>query len=290
MEQAGKKLPRIMTFTRKVIDHYDIYPTTQNVVAYSGGKAVACARLVEYAPGNNLLNLSFDFGESASKLKGSCAYLDMMAMLKEISGNDAVLFQLIRMALSHLAFKGIENALFVCPDRLMEVVRRIGFKPIADAFDCEVFDSRATPVTIEIREFYKSWLSNMKDQELIRFQQAFYYSIFDPGEVMAVEGERGSTAYLIEDGEVEVLIRFSGENLLPISTMHKGQMIGEVAMVTNEPRTASLITKSTTTCLSFDRADFMKLMYEEPHRSLDMFKIFSKRLNESNRKLAEMRK
>jgi CRP-like cAMP-binding protein len=121
----------------------------------------------------------------------------------------------------------------------------------------------------------------------MRFQEVFYCSVFEAGEVIVAQGEKGSTAYLIEDGEVEVLIK-GKDQLIPISTIGRGQLIGEIAMVTNEPRTASVISKTVTSCIAFDRSEFMRLLYSQPHRSLDIFKIFSKRLSESNRRLAEV--
>lgn len=289
MLEAGRKMGHHSRFTQKLMDHFDIFPSTYNVVAYNGGRAVACLRGVEYKSNDPVNNFCFDFKETASTLVGNSYYFDMLAIIAELSNHRALQMQTLKLAMSALVYRGIENALFVCPVGLAGVAKELQFRPIADMYFCEPLSTQVVPMTAKVGEFYKVMLANIKDQELLRFQEAFYYSIFDPGEVLVVEGERGSTAYLIEEGEVEVVIK-SGENLLPISTMTSGQMIGEVAMVTNEPRTASLIAKTTTTCLSFDRADFMKLMYEQPHRSLDMFKIFSKRLNESNRRLAEMRK
>lgn len=289
MQEAGRKAGQLATFTRKIMDHFDIYPTTHNVLAYKDGRAVATVRCVAYSPSEPLLNFSFDFRETASRLTGTCYQIDMLALTREVASQPAVQLQTLRMALGHLAQKGIAHALFLCPDQLLEMALKIGFTSLADAFDSPALGQRATAMTIEVREFYKTLMSGIKDQELLRFQEAFYYSVFAPGEILVVEGERGSTSYLIEEGEVEVLIR-SGDGLMSVSTIQPGQMIGEVAMVTNEPRTASLVAKVPTTCLSFDRADFMKLMYDQPHRSLDMFKIFSKRLSESNRKLAELKK
>jgi CRP-like cAMP-binding protein len=75
--------------------------------------------------------------------------------------------------------------------------------------------------------------------------------------------------------------------LKSIRTLSAGQLIGEVAMLTNDTRTASIVTKTKCPCVSFERAEFMKLLYAEPHRSMDIFKIFGKRLSESNKRLAE---
>jgi CRP-like cAMP-binding protein len=57
-------------------------------------------------------------------------------------------------------------------------------------------------------------------------------------------------------------------------------------MVTNEPRTASIIAKTFMSCLAFERKSFLRLMYLHPDKSLDLFKLFSKRLSVVNSRLA----
>lgn len=78
--------------------------------------------------------------------------------------------------------------------------------------------------------------------------------------------------------------------MVSISRIPPGVLIGEVAMITNEPRTASLICAEITPCVAFDRGEFFNIMYSEPHRSVEVFKILSRRLSASNRRIAEIKK
>lgn len=289
LKESGRTLGSLSQFTGRVIDHFDTYPTTLNLIGYNSGKPMACLRAVEFDPKEELLNLAFDFRETASQLKGTCYGLDMLAIPGGIPSSAAVQRQIFKMALSLLAHQNIAWTFFCCPRSLLPLATELGFKPVKDPFYSEILGQEIVPVLIEVAPFFLKLIQEIADKEIIRFQEVFYYTIFEPGEVLVAEGERGSTAYLIEEGEVEVLIH-KNDLLVPISTIQEGRMIGEVAMVTNEPRTASLIATRTTSCVSFDRADFMRLMYSQPHRSLDIFKIFSKRLSESNRQLAEMKR
>ncbi len=289
LEEAGLQVGHLTRMTRKVIDHFDIFPTTANVIAYRDGKPVASLRALEFQESETLMNMSFDFRESKNPLNGAVYLLDMLAIIERAAAQPAVHRQLLRMILSVLASRRVNHAFFLCPNELRVTSEQLGFKPVADAFFCQHLNREVQPLVIDVTEFYNRLASGIADQELVRFQEAFYFSIFEPGEILAVQGERGTTAFLLESGEVEVLIQ-GGENLIPVSTIKAGQMIGEVAMVTNEPRTASLIAKTMLSCIAFDRADFVKMMYEQPHKSIDMFKIFSKRLTESNRRIAELQK
>ena len=102
-------------------------------------------------------------------------------------------------------------------------------------------------------------------------------------------GEKGTTAILIESGEVEVLID-KDEQIIPIATIGKGNLIGEIGLVTNETRTASIMAKTPTSCIAFDRENFMDMMTRKPNLMLDMFKVFSKRLKASNNELTKLQK
>lgn len=289
LEEAGLRPAQMFQFTRKLVDPIDLYPNTINVIAYNNAVAVAAIRASEYSEKEALQNLSYNFFEATENLKGSCFFIDMLAMLKAYGQNQMIKKQIFRMILILLARRKVTHGLCLCPEELIDTLVEIGFQSLQDPFYSKELGQRLAPMSIKLRDFYAQFIQNISDQEIIRFQEVFYMSIFEPGEILVVQGEKGSTAYLIEEGEVEVAVQGATE-VLPLSTIGKGNLIGEIAMVTNEPRTASLIAKIHTSCISFDRIDFMKLMYAEPHRTMDIFKIFSKRLKESNRKIAEIQK
>lgn len=58
------------------------------------------------------------------------------------------------------------------------------------------------------------------------------------GEVLFLEGEEGEEAYLIMDGEVEVF-RQSGKDEVVLARLGRGDIIGEMSLIDNQPRMAS---------------------------------------------------
>ena len=282
-----RSLGRLAQFTEKLIDHLDIFPTTINLVAYRDGRAVGSLRATECRPGEPLQHVVFDYRESLANLRRSTFLLDMVVVVGEQETQAYLAKQLVQTALGLLARRGITRAFFSLPTALAMNFR--GLSPIAAAFHSEALSLEIQPSVIDIESYYEEFLSGIADREILRFQDAFYMSLFAPGDILVAEGEKGTTAYLVSDGEVEVLVRNQVGELFPVNIITRGNLIGEVAMVTQEPRTASLIARTPVACISFDRVDFLKLMYAEPHRSLDLFRIFSKRLNESNKRMAEMK-
>jgi EAL domain-containing protein (putative c-di-GMP-specific phosphodiesterase class I) len=78
---------------------------------------------------------------------------------------------------------------------------------------------------------------------------------FNKGEALMREGERGECAYIIESGNVEILVQRDGQ-LLQIGTRGPGSMLGEMAMIDDKPRTATVRAMEDCTAIEITREDF----------------------------------
>ncbi|MBU1776106.1 MAG: EAL domain-containing protein, partial [Gammaproteobacteria bacterium] len=59
--------------------------------------------------------------------------------------------------------------------------------------------------------------------------------IYPAGETIFKEGDPGNTAYIIEEGSVEVIVSSTQTSLI-----HKGELFGEIALIDQQPRTATV--------------------------------------------------
>jgi EAL domain-containing protein (putative c-di-GMP-specific phosphodiesterase class I) len=78
---------------------------------------------------------------------------------------------------------------------------------------------------------------------------------FVKGEVLVREGERGECAYIVDSGNVEILVLRDGQ-LIQIGTRGPGSLIGEMAMIDDKPRTATVRALDECTVLEITRDDF----------------------------------
>ncbi|MGB6724724.1 MAG: EAL domain-containing protein [Terracidiphilus sp.] len=78
---------------------------------------------------------------------------------------------------------------------------------------------------------------------------------FTKGETLMREGERGECAYIIESGNVEILVRRGGQ-LLQIGTRGPGSILGEMAMIDDKPRTATVRALEDCAAIEITREDF----------------------------------
>jgi len=83
------------------------------------------------------------------------------------------------------------------------------------------------------------FLNNITDLQINMLLKVLKYEEYNEGEYVIREGEIGSTLYVIEKGDVEVLIQ--GE---VIRTLHPGQLFGEIGLLFNAPRSASVRCKT----------------------------------------------
>ncbi len=271
---------------KKLIDPLDVLPSTKNIFASIEGKAVGSIRLSEYQHQNEIQNYSFNFEESARNLNGKSSILDMLCLTREFRCTPFGFRDLLQMSLKTASDLMMDAVFFATPSVLLEACKDLGFETLGQPYICSRYQMEMVPVCCHLKKYIQALESRFEDKEIFRFREIFYYANFVAGEIMSLQGERGLTAYFVNDGNVDVVLK-SDAGLTKITYLPRGRLIGEIAMITGDPRNASLVVTEATSCVCFDRTDFLKLMYSEPHRSLDIFKLFSKRFAESNRKLAE---
>lgn len=79
---------------------------------------------------------------------------------------------------------------------------------------------------------------------------------FKTGDVIMRQGEYGEAAYIIEKGKVEILIEKANGAIHRIGTRSAGTIIGEMAIVDNEPRMATIKAMEDCELLEITQADF----------------------------------
>ncbi len=79
-----------------------------------------------------------------------------------------------------------------------------------------------------------------------------YKVTLQPGDLLFSEGEQGERAYVVEDGVVEV-VKQTSEGSVTLARLGHGEIVGEMALFDNAPRSATVVAVEETTLLSIDR-------------------------------------
>jgi putative ABC transport system ATP-binding protein len=83
---------------------------------------------------------------------------------------------------------------------------------------------------------------------------------FKPGELVIRQGDPGDKFYLIRSGEAEVLVRDAGGADAVVATLDEGKFFGEKALMTGEPRSATVRAKTQMELCSLDKNEFQSIM------------------------------
>lgn len=88
--------------------------------------------------------------------------------------------------------------------------------------------------------------------------------VFPAGRVVLAEGEASTEFYLVDRGVVEVTTRAPNGSSVPLTTLQRGAFFGEVAMITNMPRTATVTALTDVSVVRFDKADIERVLDRTP--------------------------
>jgi small-conductance mechanosensitive channel/CRP-like cAMP-binding protein len=153
------------------------------------------------------------------------------------------------------------------PIRTLEL-RRIGPKHAGEAqYEHEIVAA--------LRELY--FLKELPDNELRVLVPAVQSHQFGAGEVLMRQGDEGDTMYILRRGTVEILIRNAEGKEIRVNTLTKPHFIGEMALLTGEPRTATVRALTDVEVLEMNRDGLMRLFKEHPETSTAISEIVAAR-------------
>ena len=100
---------------------------------------------------------------------------------------------------------------------------------------------------------------------------------YAPGEVIVREGEAGDCMFVILEGEVDV----SAAGRV-VTQLGAGSLFGEMSMINDEPRSATVTAKTQLRLVPITRRRFIFLTEQTPFFALHMMKLLSMRLRRMN--------
>ncbi|MFN3642453.1 MAG: cyclic nucleotide-binding domain-containing protein [Gemmobacter sp.] len=97
------------------------------------------------------------------------------------------------------------------------------------------------------------------------------------GERLAERGEPGDAAYVVIEGTVDVRIPTpAGE--VSVASIGPGEIVGEMALLTDRPRSAAMVAATDLVLLRLDRPTLLSLLREFPDVALEMIRVLALRL------------
>jgi CRP/FNR family cyclic AMP-dependent transcriptional regulator len=105
------------------------------------------------------------------------------------------------------------------------------------------------------------------------FRHATNVKTYTAGQVIFQEGEAGDVMYVVQAGQVNILLDGA-----PFDMAGPGDIIGEMALIDDRPRSASAVAATDCTLVPIDEQRFAFLVQQTPHFALTVMRVMADRL------------
>ena len=112
---------------------------------------------------------------------------------------------------------------------------------------------------------------------------------YEGGEVLFEAGDAADSAYVIMEGAAEVVVETEAGPVVEV-VLGRNALFGELAVLTNAPRSATIRAKDVLVALRITDEMFLKLLAENPEVSLDVMRQLSDKIVRSHEQFVEMQK
>jgi small-conductance mechanosensitive channel/CRP-like cAMP-binding protein len=117
----------------------------------------------------------------------------------------------------------------------------------------------------------------LPEDDMADIAERLQYAPFARGDVITKQGNKAHWLYILAYGEAEVLYEPPGGAPRTISTLHAGQFFGEIALLTGDGRTATVVAKTDVECYRLDRASFQELLAGKPQIAEEIRRVMGGR-------------
>lgn len=110
---------------------------------------------------------------------------------------------------------------------------------------------------------------------------------FHPGQRICAQGDPADCAFYVESGTVEVVAEDDEGNRVVVATMGPESVFGEMALVTDQPRSATVRAKEPTTVRVITKKDFTKRLDDADKVTRTLVNLMINRIVETNERMLE---
>ena len=282
---GGKPLPG-----ERILDRYDAFPEVYNIVVYEQDEPVATMRMVRESSLGLPADEYFDFepyrAEAAAEMAAAgrepavavLGSAGMLAVRREWRGRRDVIRAMFKVAAGVSMSSDVTHIVVAVNHDTAGMYRRLGFKRLADRFWVEEVGNYIIPLGGPVELFHRWAFSDLPQTPLNTFKDSFERLFAKAGEELFREGDPGDTAYIVDSGVVRVSRKSPFGEELTLAHLTRGDLFGELALVDDAPRSATVTAVTECEIITLRREVFMTELYAEPERIQELLKVFSHRL------------
>jgi len=134
--------------------------------------------------------------------------------------------------------------------------------------------------------------SDLKPRELIEVEKIVHRRSYKKNETIIHAGDPGLGMYIIIKGSVEIIEEDEKAGKRSLANLSDGSFFGDMALLDEDPRSASAIALVDCEIMGFFRPDFLDLIYRKPKLGIKVLlalaKVIGERLRHTNELLTKI--
>ena len=123
------------------------------------------------------------------------------------------------------------------------------------------------------------FLAGLDAQSLRLLAEQAQRRVYLPAEYIVREGEQGDEFFVVMNGDANVIIQ-SGNEIVPVVNLTKGQFFGEMSLLTGSPRSATVQAQSQLTVIVIGRGAMSHVLSQNPTLAKHFGEILTARQSE----------
>ncbi|MBI5670598.1 MAG: cyclic nucleotide-binding domain-containing protein [Chloroflexi bacterium] len=117
----------------------------------------------------------------------------------------------------------------------------------------------------------------LDDRQLNRLARRFTERSFATGEAIVSQGTLGIGLFIIAKGHAEAVRELANGETVVVNQLGPTDFFGELSLLDEAPRTASVVATEPTTCLVLTQLDFMGVLREDTDIPIAILKVMAQR-------------
>jgi CRP-like cAMP-binding protein len=144
--------------------------------------------------------------------------------------------------------------------------------------------ARKPPLSVPVSADSEPLTTELSDEDFLAlFDYVEDIVHLEPGKILFKKGEKGSHMYVVKSGELAV-----GEGNYVFDTLRSGAVVGEMALIDEGPRSATVRARTKVELIPVSQSRFLFLVQQTPLFAVRILRVMSSRLRTMDKQATEM--
>lgn len=132
------------------------------------------------------------------------------------------------------------------------------------------------------------FLANISTENLSSLAEKAKQARYPKQSTIIMEGDETSSLFIILSGKVRIFSSDDKSKEITLSMQEPGSYFGELALLSDEPRSASVVTLEPTVCAVISKTDFINWLMNHPDIAIMLLGVLSDKIRQLTEKVRQM--